>query len=145
MKQSVVISFVLFFIVTSATPAQRRWEVVPDSKGSLHIVDLRSVEDSIEPSYVPENDVVFLLFARQNPTVGQVIRFNDPQSIRNSNFNSIHPTRLIIHGWGGSRQDAVNLLVTAALLRAGNFNVKSNNSLLSKSNQKTFISTDYCC
>jgi Lipase len=124
MKRSeVVFSFLLCLLAVSASPVQHRWEVVPDSEGSMHLVDLNSFENSVEPSYVPETDVVFLLFTRQNPTVGQVIRFNDPQSIANSNFNPSHPTRVIIHGWLGSRNDAVNLLVTAALLQSGNFNV----------------------
>jgi pancreatic triacylglycerol lipase len=140
MKQSVVFSFLLFFVATPATPVRYRWEVVPDSEGFMHLVDLRSVEDSIEPSYVPETDLVFLLFTRQNPTMGQVIRFNDPQSIENSNFNPNHPTRLTIHGWNGSPRASVNILVTAAFLRAGDFNVSNthSNKYLSVGDDKSF-------
>lgn len=124
MKSSVVfLCATLLATAISASPVQHRWEVVPDSEGSMHLVDLNSAGDSIEPSYVPETDLVFLLFTRQNPTVGQVIRFNDPQSVANSDFNSSHPTRLLLHGWNGNPRASVNVLVTAAFLRAGEFNV----------------------
>lgn len=70
-----------------------RFNLVPDSEGKMHMVDLNPLETPIEPAFNPEVDVIFLLFTRQNPNVGQRIILNNLASVRNSNFNPSHPTR----------------------------------------------------
>lgn len=88
----------------------------------MHLVDLNPIEAEVEPAFVPANDIVYLLFTRRNPTSGQQIFLNEG-SLRSSHFNSAHPTRMLIHGWTGSRNDAVNIEATRAYLQLGEFNV----------------------
>lgn len=76
-----------------------------------------------EPFFDALRDVRFLLFTRLNPTVGQQLIFGDFNSIRNSNFNVNLPTRVIIHGFQSDSDSDVNILLTAAFLRNGDFNV----------------------
>lgn len=109
-----------------------RWELTPDSSGRMHLVDLKPFETPIEPSFNPASDIVFLVFTRSNPTVGQRIFLNNQASVQNSNFNPAHPTRVTIHGWQGSLNDAVNIEVTAAYLRHGDYNVSLPISLCKK-------------
>lgn len=99
-----------------------RWTLIPDSQGKMHLVDFDSFEAPIEPSFVAENDVVFLLFTRQNPTVGQIITF-DPASLQNSNFNPSHPTRFSVHGWQSDAETVSNTVLRDAFLAIGDFNV----------------------
>lgn len=95
-----------------------------DSQGNVHLLDLNPIEDAVEPAFVPANDVIFTLFTRLNPTVGQVINLNNEASIRNSNFNPAHPTRVTIHGWLGQAGDPINVNVNAAYFRHGEYNVR---------------------
>lgn len=104
---------------------RHRWSLTPDAAGKMHLVDLNPLENDIavEPLFVPANDIVLLVFTRQNPTVGQRIFVNNLASVQNSNFNRNHPTRITVHGWLGSRTDAVNIQSNAAYLQLGNYNV----------------------
>lgn len=87
------------------------------------MVDLDPMDMQVEPLFVPEDDVVFLLQTRRNPTVGQVIGF-DLASIANSNFDAAHPTRFTIHGWLGDVPSQVNIGVAGAYHDRGEYNVR---------------------
>jgi len=117
-------------VLTSPVPRDNansqdgRWVMVPDTNGFLHLVDLESYEEPVEPLFEPENDMRFLLFTRQNPTVAQEITF-DLAVLDASNFNSNNPTHFTAHGWGGSGDAASNTLVRDAFLSIGDFNIIS--------------------
>jgi hypothetical protein len=95
--------------------------MVPDGEGKLHVVDIHS-KYNVEPSFNPETDTRFMLFTRSNPTNGQQITWTT-QSIQNSNFNSAHPVRFLIHGWNSGLSSGMNTAPTASYLQLGNFNV----------------------
>lgn len=104
--------------------SKHRWSLIPDSEGRMHLVDLNPLDlESVEPRSVPENDVVFILNTRSNPTVGQIIT-NTLTSIQNSNFNPNNPTRVTIHGWLGTSGSEVNVGVNAAYFQLGDYNVR---------------------
>lgn len=108
--------------------SNHRWSLTHNSDGKMHLVDLKPLEVPIAPSFNENSDIILLLFTRQNPTAGQRIFSNNLASIRNSNFNPSHPTRITIHGWGGSASDQINIQSNAAYLRLGNYNVSVLNS-----------------
>jgi pancreatic triacylglycerol lipase len=89
----------------------------------VHLVDLNPFETSVEPLFNAESDVIFLLYTRQNPTVGQRINLRDLNSLRNSNFNAAHPTRITIHGWRGGPNSTVNRHVNFQYFLIGDYNV----------------------
>lgn len=104
--------------------SKHRWSLIPDSEGRMHVVDLNPMElESVEPRSVPEDDVVFILHTRANPTVGQIIT-NSVSSIQNSNFNPNNPTRVTIHGWLGTNGSEVNVGVNSAYFQLGDYNVR---------------------
>lgn len=104
--------------------SNHRWSLIPDSEGRMHLVDLNPVDmESVEPRSIPEEDVIFILHTRANPTVGQVIT-NNVASIQNSNFNPNNPTRVTIHGWLGTNGSEVNVGVNSAYFQLGDFNVR---------------------
>ena len=45
------------------------------------------------------SDVRFLLFTRQNPDQEQILEFDNPDSVTNSNFNPNLPTKILVHGY----------------------------------------------
>lgn len=108
---------------------KHRWSLASDSEGNMHLVDLNPLDTPVEPLFVPENDMFFLLLTRQNPTVSQRISF-DQASLDNSNFNPSHPTRFTIHGWQGGVNSAVNIRVAEAYFQHGEYNVSWKNDFL---------------
>ncbi|KAL9703740.1 hypothetical protein quinque_007258 [Culex quinquefasciatus] len=104
------------------------WALIPDGAGHLHIVNIDPVniptgEDEIEPHFNPESDVVFRLYTRRNPLHPQLIRWDDPSSIMNSNFNPENPTRFLIHGWIEGEDATLHWVIKDHFMRVGDFNV----------------------
>lgn len=99
-------------------PAKRRWEMIPDSKGKMHLIDLRSYVPT-ESLFVAEADMKFVLSTRE--AKGEVIKL-DVDSIKGSSFNRNHPTRITIHGWNGDHTSDVNAKVIEEYLKHGNYN-----------------------
>lgn len=96
---------------------------MPDGEGKMHVVDINPVNEAdIEPIWNPEVDTRFMLFTRNNPSSGQQVTWTT-QSIQNSNFNSAHPVRVLIHGWNSGLSSGMNTAPTASYLQLGNFNV----------------------
>jgi Lipase len=121
----------IFFIVNShirnisvciASPIDYRWNLMPDGDGRMHLIDAAPNENLAEAFFNAEVDTRFLLFTRSNPTAGQRITWTSA-SISGSNFNSAHPTRILIHGFNSGPSSGVNIAPTAAYLQRGNFNV----------------------
>lgn len=102
--------------------SKHRWTLIPDGDGRMHMIDLNSYQTEIAPQFTAENDVFFMLYTNRNPTDGQRIG-HDANGIRNSNFNPGAPTRFVIHGWNNDHKSNVNILITAAYLKNGEFNV----------------------
>jgi pancreatic triacylglycerol lipase len=121
MKQLVVFFVLLCFGILSASPLPR-WNLIPDSEGNMHLMDLSLQEASVEPLFNAEVDTAFLLLTRRNPTVFQRI-FMTQQSIDGSSFNAAHETRFTIHGWNGDSTARVNTFVAFNYLEHGEYNV----------------------
>lgn len=77
------------------------WQLVPDSNGILHLVDINDVDTENEPLFNANNDMIFRLFTRLNPTISRTIRINNNADLSGSNFNPNNPSRYHIHGWQG--------------------------------------------
>lgn len=131
MKTLVFLLLLLFvnIAVSSPLPRQRlphdeqdhRFAMIPDNDGKMHLVDLQSYEEAIEPNFVAEEDVRFYLFTRSNPTTAQEI-FMNVESIRTSHFNENHWTKFSIHGWLSDSETFTNTLARNAFLANDNFN-----------------------
>lgn len=93
-----------------------------DDDGRMHLIDAAPEEIIPEPFFNAVTDTNFLLFTRSNPTVAQRITWT-AASISASNFNSAHPTRVIVHGFNSGPSANVATGITAAYLQRGNFNV----------------------
>jgi len=95
---------------------------VPDGFGGMKLVNLDE-EQAFDPFFNPPADIRFLLFTRSNPTVGQLIRFDDMNSVASSHFSSTRPTKFIAHGWQSNANTAVNIMTRDAYLRTFDVNV----------------------
>ncbi|XP_055599514.1 inactive pancreatic lipase-related protein 1-like [Uranotaenia lowii] len=126
MKLFVVIALLASAYCAHALPVENEVRVVEDSNGNLHLVNpdpYTVVDAELEPRFVPENDIRFLLFTRSNPVHGQVLEWNNPSSILSSNFNVNDPTRFIIHGWNGDHTSGLNANIRQNFFARGEFNM----------------------
>lgn len=98
-----------------------RWTLIPDAEGKMHLIDLNPYDVPIEPLFVAEKDVKFILSTRKTKKHGEEINF-DVSSIEDSTFDSNHPSRITLHGWNGDETSFVNSKVTEEYLRLGDFN-----------------------
>lgn len=117
-----IVHFSILYLLFVASPIEDRWNVVPDGEGRMHVVDVHQKSDGIESLFNPEVDTRYMLHTRSNPTSGQQITWTS-QSIQNSNFNSAHPVRVLIHGWNSGLSSGMNIAPTASYLQLGDFNV----------------------
>ena len=107
----------------------RNWHLVPDGNGRLHLVNTNPYDlpetdaGTAAPRFVPQQDMIFRLFTRANPTQPQILQLNNAASITGSNFNPAHPTRFTIHGWNNDGSHFMNPLIRDAFFERGDFNV----------------------
>lgn len=69
------------------------WQLIPNSEGKMHLVDISNYDAGIEPAFNAWTDVIFTLFTRNNQVVGDDIQLNNIAQLFASNFNPFHPTR----------------------------------------------------
>lgn len=119
------IFFTIFVTGVISLPLEEnkhRWTLVPDTDGRMHLYDMSPIEVEPEPAFDPMNDIIFLLFTRKNPTVGQRITFN-MDTVFNSNWNANNEVRFIIHGWNSNQDTALNIFMTREFLERADHNV----------------------
>lgn len=63
-----------------------------------------------------EKDVQINLYTLKNPTEPQILLINDTNSIHDSNFNHVIPTRIFIHGFQ-SKGELRDSLIEGKLFR----------------------------
>ncbi|XP_055538359.1 pancreatic lipase-related protein 2-like isoform X1 [Wyeomyia smithii] len=98
-----------------------RWQITEDENGHKHLVD-GELFSSPEMLFNPEKDIRFLLYTRSTADSPQRIANNDYDSVMSSQFNPNNPTRIVIHGWGGSQNSLINLNIRNELFNQGQFN-----------------------
>lgn len=104
------------------TPVNIFFATVPDGNNFFNTIELNSV---LQPStFDALRDTYFLLFTQRNREIGQNITSNFASMI-NSNFNSLKPTRFVIHGWLNDHTSPINTEITAGYLDRGDYNVVS--------------------
>ncbi|CAD7079953.1 unnamed protein product [Hermetia illucens] len=68
-------------------------------------------------------NVYFYLFTKANPTDPETLVDGDINSVRNSNFDSNNPTRIICHGWTDNNESQLYIVLRDKYLSRGNFNI----------------------
>lgn len=111
----------------SSAPASNdvfRFEYIPDSEGRMHLIDMDNYDQPIDRFFDAETDIVFTLRTRRNPIDGEVVVWNDMNSIRNSLFDPSRPTMFTVHGWNGSGGASVNWRVNEGYFQLADYNVR---------------------
>ncbi|XP_053611772.1 pancreatic triacylglycerol lipase-like [Plodia interpunctella] len=102
---------------------ESRYIWMPDGDGVPHLVDLEApVPPEAADSRNGANNA-YWLFTRNNPNNAQVIVQGDANTIWNSNYVASRPLIVIVHGWNGNGNSAINPLVRDAYLAVQDANV----------------------
>ncbi|XP_052863800.1 pancreatic triacylglycerol lipase-like [Anopheles cruzii] len=120
--------FFAIFVVAEGIPINdRNWQLVPSGDGRLHLINTNPYDvpemDEPEMLFNPQQDIIFRLFTRANPTQPQILQLNNAASISGSNFNAAHPTRFTIHGWNNDGSHFMNSQIRDAYFQVGDFNI----------------------
>ncbi|KAL0901750.1 hypothetical protein ABMA27_006928 [Loxostege sticticalis] len=101
-----------------------RYVWMADGEGELHLVDLEDKEDALEFTDARNGaDNQYWLFTRSNRNNRQVLRHNDNNSVRNSNYRGNRGLVVIVHGWNSDGNSRVNVVVRDAFLHVLDVNV----------------------
>ncbi|KPI97552.1 Pancreatic lipase-related protein 2 [Papilio xuthus] len=96
---------------------QSRYIWMPDGDGNPILVDLHEpVDEEFLNTRNGANN-------QSNPTNRQVLVHGNINSVRNSNYRSGRPLKVIVHGWNNNGNTAMNPTITAAFLAVQDANV----------------------
>ena len=77
--------------------------MVPNEKGNFYLVNVdEALSQPKTRAFNAHNDVYFELYTIHNPREKQLLYLNNPDSVRNSNYDSSKPTRFVVHGWNSN-------------------------------------------
>ncbi|EEB20315.1 Ves G 1 allergen precursor, putative [Pediculus humanus corporis] len=88
------------------------------------VQDLYNTTSCVEPPIkCPHRRIQFFLYTRQTQEEGELLDVTDINSLYNSKFNALHPTKIIIHGFGGGRNLIPSPNIRKAYFSYGEYNV----------------------
>ncbi|CAH0592301.1 unnamed protein product [Chrysodeixis includens] len=100
-----------------------RYIWMPDGEGNAHLVDLHEpVDEALVNSRNGANNQ-YWLFTRSNQNNAQILQNGNINSVRNSNYASNKPLKVIVHGWNNNGGSPVNVAIRQAFLAAQDCNV----------------------
>ncbi|KAL5279312.1 hypothetical protein ACFFRR_003725 [Megaselia abdita] len=76
-----------------------------------------------KPFRCPHPRIQFYLYTRRTQDSPEFIDVLDPNSLYYSHFNPLHPTKIIIHGFGGGRNNSPSPDIREAYFSIGNYNI----------------------
>ncbi|XP_045493749.1 pancreatic triacylglycerol lipase-like [Colias croceus] len=118
----------LAVITVSAVPAPlkndgNRYVWFSDDDGESQLVDLVApVDENLLNTRNGANNA-YWLYTRRNTNNPQSIINGDANSVRNSNYNSNVPLKIVVHGWTGSLNSVLNARIKDAFLAISDVNV----------------------
>ncbi|XP_065364862.1 phospholipase A1 VesT1.02-like [Calliphora vicina] len=92
--------------------------------GSYSYSTKATTKDLIEARKADDN-VKFYLYTKNNTKTPQQLLVNNVESVKNSNFNRTHQTKILIHGRRGSYTSTLNGPIREAYLATGDYNLIS--------------------
>ncbi|XP_026731599.1 lipase member H-like [Trichoplusia ni] len=111
--------------VSGSKDSSRYFYFPGDGDDTLHLVD---AEEPVDFEYIesynrnPDNNG-YWLYTRKNPSIAQVLKFGDANSVCHSNFDFSKVTVFLAHGWNGYGGNKMNRLLVEAFLQNGDVNV----------------------
>ncbi|EFA01489.1 phospholipase A1 member A [Tribolium castaneum] len=111
--------YLLFFAFTGAYG-----EDVKEKKKPETVQDLFNTSSCIPKPYrCPHRQIQFFLYTRRTQKTPELLDTTKEESLYNSQFNRINPTKIVIHGFGGGRNLSPSTDMREAYFHRGNYNI----------------------
>ncbi|KAL5277424.1 hypothetical protein ACFFRR_002579 [Megaselia abdita] len=106
-----------------AVPLEKKWPI-PRQDGSVSWLTENEARLEALPELMAFNtkkldSIKYFLYTPYNLDTAQEIIEGDLESLKKSNFNAKHPTRISVHGWGGKWDNSQNMLIKNSYLKNG--------------------------
>ncbi|CAG9129225.1 unnamed protein product [Plutella xylostella] len=86
--------------------------------------DVFNTTSCIPPPYrCPHHKLQFYLYTRSTQEKGELLDTLDNLSLTRSRFNPAHPTKIVVHGFGGGRNLSPSTDMRKAYFARGNYNI----------------------
>ncbi|CAD0194674.1 unnamed protein product [Chrysodeixis includens] len=102
---------------------ESRYIWMPDGEGKPVLVDLHEPVDEAQLSERNGANNQYWLYTRSNQNSKQILTHNNINSVRNSNYASNRPIKVIVHGWKDNGDSHVNVVIRQAFLAVQDCNV----------------------
>ncbi|XP_017790226.1 PREDICTED: pancreatic lipase-related protein 2-like [Habropoda laboriosa] len=102
------------------------YTVFPNEEGVPYLIKIDNTPLTLEERSALAanvNEITFTLFTRNNRQNGHVLKLNDINSVRGSQWGANKPTILVAHGWKSSGTSSACTLIRDAFLKALDCNV----------------------
>ncbi|KAK4886617.1 hypothetical protein RN001_002888 [Aquatica leii] len=96
----------------------------PKVKKAENMQDLFNTSSCIPKPYIcPHPQIEFYLYTRRTQQKPEILNTLSNDSLYNSHFNRMNPTKLVIHGFGGGRNLSPSTDMRAAYFHNGAYNI----------------------
>nr|ABY84699.1 lipase [Bombus ignitus]ACA25601.1 lipase [Bombus ignitus]ACA64425.1 lipase [Bombus ignitus] len=119
-------SLVLFYPTLLSTLREANYTILPTKEGNPSLVKLDNTilsETDLILFGANVDTISFTLYTQKNSKNGDVLRLNDINSVRKSNWNANRQTIVVTHGWNSNGQSESCTLVRDAFLKVRDCNV----------------------
>ncbi|XP_063362800.1 inactive pancreatic lipase-related protein 1-like [Cydia amplana] len=124
MKWLLVVGVVLLQFPASESQRQRNPNKLRVNPGPQQLQDVFNTTSCIPPPYrCPHAGMQFYLYTRTTQAKGELLDTLDNNSLTNSRFNPSHPTKVVVHGFGGGRNLSPSTDMRKAYFTKGDYNI----------------------
>lgn len=97
---------------------------LPDNSSKPENDDLYTTDSCFEKPYrCPHPKINFYLYTRRTQNSPEKMDVLDPDALYYTHFNPSHPTKLVIHGFGGGRNLSPSTDMREAYFKHGDYNI----------------------
>ncbi|XP_022913419.1 phospholipase A1 member A [Onthophagus taurus] len=114
----VLVCFLLLLYTFTGSSGQK------EKEKPSNIQDLYNTSSCIpKPFKCPHRQIEFFLYTRRTQQKPELLNTKDQNSLFNSFFNRHHPTKIIVHGFGGGRNQSPSTDMRDAYFHNGEYNI----------------------
>lgn len=108
----------------TSTVSQQTKKGKQDQKKPQSLKDVFNTTSCITPPFIcPHPRMQMFLYTRTTQEEGELLDTLDPNSLTLSKFNPNHPTKVVVHGFGGGRNLSPSTDMRKAYFTRGNYNI----------------------
>ncbi|KAH0814868.1 hypothetical protein GEV33_007922 [Tenebrio molitor] len=134
-RESVVFIVLCYYLLFFAFTGKSGWvwkksradvcgQKVKEKKKPETVADLFNTSSCIPRPYrCPHPQIQFFLYTRRTQQTPELLDTTKEESLYNSQFNRVNPTKIVVHGFGGGRNLSPSTDMREAYFHKGHYNI----------------------